>query len=325
MTRIAILCNDRLALPALAALLQAGRVAAVAMADGQQESRPLVERMSKDAAVSCTFFERALFEQQLLTWLHEQNPDVVLVKTFPWKIPASALRLPRHGFINFHYAPLPAWRGANPLFWMIRNREPMGGIAVHQMDAAFDTGPVIFQLPVPIQPQITYGIFNTQLAYGGLQATQHLLQLLDAGNINLRPQDNTQGRWHRKPTANDLVIDWSTMKAVEVQALVKACNPWNKGAATNWNGWTFGITEASIPAMSSASNLLPGTIVELDAQHGLLIVCGDGQLIKAEVVYCEEGFFTGTQLSMFGLKKQERLGTIATATVRAAAQESANV
>ncbi|MDF2191833.1 formyltransferase family protein [Paraflavitalea sp. CAU 1676] len=324
MTRIAILCNDRLALPALAALLQAGRVAAVGMADGQQDIRPLVERMSKEAAVSCTFFSRTGFQQQLFTWLHQHHPDVVLVKTFPWKIPAAALGLPRFGFINFHYAPLPAWRGANPLFWMIRNRVAMGGITVHQMDAAFDNGPVILQVPVPIQPQVTYGILNTQLAYAGLQVAQHLLQLLDAGSIHATPQDESQACWHRKPEPADLVIDWNTMKAVEVMALVKACNPWNKGAATSWNGWTFGITEASVHTGSPGP--APGTVTALDAAHGLLIACADGQLIRAEVVYCEEGFFTGAQLALFGLKKHERLGSIPAAPVQAAAvQETSGV
>ncbi len=75
----------------------------------------------------------------------------------------------------------------------------MGGITVHQMDAVFDNGPVILQVPVPIQPQVTYGILNTQLAYAGLQVAQHLLQLLDAGSIHATPQDETQACWHRKP------------------------------------------------------------------------------------------------------------------------------
>lgn len=311
MMRIAILCNDRLALPALSALLSAGRVAAVAMPDGRQDIRPIVERLCADTKTPCSFFEKKDFGWQLINWLHAYAPNVVLVKTFPWKIPVEALSIPAHGFINFHYAPLPAWRGPNPLFWMIRDRVNMAGITVHKMNADYDSGPVLLQLPVPIQPDITFGILYTQLAFAGLQITDHLLQRLQAGTLTAIPQDHNEACWHRRPVAADLMIDWNKMGAIEVQALVKACNPWNKGAATSWNGWGFGITDASVVLPVNYTNTSsPGTILELDPINGLLIACADGQVIKAEVVYCEEGFFAGHHLSLFGMKKHDRLGAV---------------
>lgn len=322
--RIAILCNDRLALPATAALLASGRVVTVAMPDRTSETRLLVQNLCTERNIPFQVFKKKDFGLQLVNWLHSHQPDVVLVKTFPWKIPAAALSLTTYGFINFHYAPLPAWRGPNPLFWMILNRVPMAGITVHKMDTSYDTGPVLLQLPVPMQADMTIGILGTQLAYAAVDATNFLLQGLITGSLSPVPQDHTQAQWYRRPVAADMVIDWSRMPAVTVQALVNACNPVNKGAATSWKGWCFGITNTSIlPASGDAINktVNAGTIVKLDAVNGLQVICCDGQLIKADVVYCEEGFFAGHRLGLFGLKQYDQLGTGADTPVSAPIQE----
>lgn len=321
MTRIAILCNDRVALPALGALLETGRVVAVAMPDHFQEARPVVQQLCAQAGISCCFLTKKYLEQQLTNWLHDHQPGVVLVKTFPWKIPASVLTIPLHGFINFHYAPLPAWRGPAPLFWMIRDRVPMAGITVHKMEVEFDTGPVILQCPLPLLPEFTHGILYTQLAYAGVQVTGQLLQQLEAGTVQAIPQQHSQARWHCRPVAADLVVHWDRQTAPEVHALVKACNPWNKGAATSWNGWTFGITDTSLLPAAITATVPPGTIVELDPVKGCLVACKQGQLIKVEVMYSEEGFFPGHQLAVFGIKKNDRLCAVAGAPVKVTTEQ----
>jgi methionyl-tRNA formyltransferase len=326
--RIAILCNDRLALPAIAALLTSGTVVAVAMPARTSETRLLVQGLCAEHQIPFSVFRKKDFGLQLVNWLHSHQPDVVLVKTFPWKIPAAALSLPKHGFINFHYAPLPAWRGPNPLFWMILNRVSMAGVAVHRMDASYDTGPVLLQLPVPMQADMTMGVLGTQLAYAGVDATNFLLQGLAAGSLSAIPQDHTQAQWYRKPVAADLMIDWERMPAPTIQALVNACNPWNKGAATSWKGWRFGITDTTVlPASDATINntVSAGTIVALDAVNGLQVACCDGQLIRADVIYCEEGFFTGHRLGLFGLKQYDQLGSYADAPVPVSVHEEVSL
>jgi len=320
--RIAILCNDRLALPAINALLSSGRVVAVAMADKTSETHLLVQRLCRDTNTPFQLFRKNDFGRALILWLHAFHPDVVLVKTFPWKIPLAALSLPEHGFINFHYAPLPAWRGPNPLFWMIRNRAQVAGISVHRMDEHYDTGPLLLQLPVPLQADISFGILYTQLAYAGVNATSILLQQLATGTARAVPQDHRKAKWYPRPAAADLMIDWHTMPAASILSLVKACNPWNKGAATTWKGWTFGITEAALWAADQhIQDTAAGTIVALDAEQGLIIACADGRLIRVGVIYTEEGFFEGHQLALFGIRQYEQLGTAAPVPLEAVPEE----
>lgn len=314
--RIGILCNDRLALPAVNALLESGMVVAVGMPQRMHEVTLVVQQLCSAKKVPFTLFQKKELATGLTSWLQQYTPDVVLVKTFPWLIPGEVLPVPRHGFINFHYAPLPHFRGPNPLFWMIRSRSATAGVSVHIMDAQFDNGPLLLQEMIPAAPQATYGWLSTQLAYLGLQLTGSLLQALANGTLQAKPQPEGQTGWFRRPQPSDLVIDWQTMPAEEVLALIKACNPWNKGAATSCKGWTFGITEATLLNEISYNNghgysITPGSVMACNEQQGLQIACLNGKMIKADVVYCEEGFFPGYRLIDFGIKPNDQLGQIA--------------
>ncbi|MFT3827591.1 MAG: formyltransferase family protein [Chitinophagaceae bacterium] len=304
--RIAILCNSRIALPALSQLLQTGMVAAVGIAVSMQEIKPLVQQRCMMAGVPLQVFTKRTFHNDIVQWVQQYQPDVVLVKTFPYLVPAQALSIPKYGFLNFHYAPLPEWRGANPLFWMIRNKTSMGAVTVHEMTETFDTGPILLQYAVPLSPDASFGLFCTQLAYAGLQVSGALLNGLLQGNLQKKEQDHTKAQWYGRPVATDLIINWQTMDAGDIKALVNACNPWNKGAATCWNGWMFGISNASV-CDKQQEIAEPGTILSVDEKNGLTIACRDGKAISADVVYCEEGFYPGHHLAGFGLQKGNRL------------------
>ncbi|WP_315816241.1 formyltransferase family protein [Paraflavitalea speifideaquila] len=181
--RIAILCNDRIALPALDQLLATGLVVAVGVPFGNHAIRTLIEGRCKQVNVLLQEFHKKSMGAELQQWIGQYVPDVVLVKTFPFLIPAEVIRLPRYGFINFHYAPLPEWRGANPLFWMIRNQETTGAVTVHEMNETYDAGPVLLQQPVPLTPDVNFGLFYTQLAYAGVHVTGMLLNGLLTGTL----------------------------------------------------------------------------------------------------------------------------------------------
>jgi methionyl-tRNA formyltransferase len=300
--RIAILCNDRLGFPALQQILPSGLVVAAGTSNHQSETRMVLEQLCKHSNVPLQEFDRENFEAKLTEWITRHRPDVVLVKTFPFRIPASVLGIPKYGFINFHYAPLPEFRGPNPLFWMIRNRAPKGGVSVHKMSAEMDTGDILLQQEVFLSPDHTFGMFVGELAYAGAGLTMQLLNALQKNTLQPVPQDHEKAKWYSRTKPADLFIDWKTMDAADVRALVKACNPWNKGAAVRFKGWTFALTEVSLADVPVNENTPAGTIISLDAEKGCSIACKDGKAIRADIIYTQEGFFTGLQLSTFGLK-----------------------
>lgn len=303
--RLSLLCNDRIALPALDYLLGHQLLTAVGMPDRATEIQTAVKTLCEKNGVAYTLFSRKDFTSQVNAWLDLHAPDMVLVMTFPFKIPAETLRLPKYGFINFHYAPLPEWRGSNPLFWMIRNKASSGGVTVHRMNEDFDAGPILLERSLPPGENINFGIYYTQLAYLGLQLTIELLADTEKIFLSEKVQDHSRAKWYGRPRPEDLFINWHTMEAEEITSLVKACNPWNKGAGTRWKQWTFGITYASVAGHHHTAT--PGTILSIDPVNGFSIACKDNKTVVAEVVYCEEGFYPGYCLSAFGLKQNDCL------------------
>ncbi|OFZ60707.1 MAG: hypothetical protein A3D92_02190, partial [Bacteroidetes bacterium RIFCSPHIGHO2_02_FULL_44_7] len=234
--------------------------------------------------------------------LMQYQPDTVLVKTFPWKIPAELLNLPKWGFFNFHYAPLPQYKGSNPLFWMIKSGDKEAGLTVHRMTDDFDEGPIVMQSKFPMPVGVTFGMLVGQLGFNGVELTGQLLTALQAGSLKEVKQNPAKGQWYNRPAQKDLWIDWSSMNALEIQRLVNACNPWNKGAAARLeNGWMMGITCVT-PIHSSRENLVAGTIFGLDEPLGLRVACAGNTAIKVLIVYTEEGFFPGHLLEKFGVK-----------------------
>lgn len=304
--RIAILCNDRIALPAIEQLFSAGLIAGVGVPSRAKEMMFLVKQRCDAYRVPLRSFEKKDLESSLIDWLQTINPDLVLVKTFPYLIPARCIPIPPKGFINFHYAPLPEWRGSNPIFWMIRNGESKGGITVHQMNEAFDEGPVLLEHPMAISPDVNFGMYYTQLAFAGVQATMDLLVGFHNGTLSPKKQNNSTAKWYDRPSGADLFINWSVMNAIQIKALVNACNPWLKGAATRWKGWMFGLTDVSVDK-EKHNGRIPGTILSIDETNGFTIACKDDQIIHADVVYCEEGYYAGHRLCRFGLKKEDLL------------------
>jgi methionyl-tRNA formyltransferase len=81
--------------------------------------------------------------------LRSMEPDLVVCMAFPWKIPADALAVPKHGWLNGHPSLLPLHRGPTPVAWAIRDGDDGYGISFHKMDAELDTGPILVQRPIP--------------------------------------------------------------------------------------------------------------------------------------------------------------------------------
>lgn len=299
--RIAILCSGRVAIPALDHLTKKGMVVAVGMPEKITETQVVVRNRCKQDGLPFHLFNKSNLHDSLLDWLHTHKPDVVFVKTFPFLIPAPVLSIPKYGFINFHYAPLPAWRGANPLFWMLRNGEKETAITIHQMSGSYDSGDVLLEARVPIADKINYGILYTQLGYAGMELSSRLIEQLCTGTVQKRKQDHSKAKWYGHPKLADLFINWQAMTAEEISGLIRACNPWHKGAAVRWRGWTFGISYGSV--INNSVKAEPGTILSLDTNMGFIIACKNEKALVVEIVYCEEGFYPGYFMSAFGLQK----------------------
>jgi methionyl-tRNA formyltransferase len=70
----------------------------------------------------------------------------------PHRVAPEVLALPRVGFINFHTAPLPDFRGVAGINFAILEAVRIWGVSAHFMDATIDTGDIIEVRRFPILP-----------------------------------------------------------------------------------------------------------------------------------------------------------------------------
>lgn len=312
--RLAIIISGPLGFPMLHALAGLGVVAGVAVpVTGEAETEELAGQLPGLGLVPRRL-ARAGLGNALAAWLAELQPTAVLVLTFPWRIPARVLALPPHGFLNVHFAALPGYRGPTPLFWQIRNREPAGAVTIHRMEAEFDKGAVLLAVPVPIGPDDTYGLHQTNLANTAAAIAPQLVALLQlpAGTLPLQPQPGVAARYWPRPTLPDLCLQWAA-PAADCYALVRAANPWNRGVFALLRGHPIRIL-AVRPLPGPAHQQVPGTVLRADGEAGLVVACGDGEALRLEVVLLPEGYFTGAQLVALGLRAGEKLETLPAAT-----------
>jgi len=82
--------------------------------------------------------------------------DYALIAGCDQILKEKALRIARKKIINYHYSPLPAYRGKYIAFWQWYNREPFIGYTFHEVDLGVDTGKIIYQGKVDYDPAEMY-------------------------------------------------------------------------------------------------------------------------------------------------------------------------
>ncbi len=147
-----------------------------------------------------------------LAMLAELGADTAVAACCNQKIPPKLLALPRHGFLNIHPSPLPAYRGIAPLFWQLRAGETQTGVTVHWMDEGLDTGDIAAQTAVPFPEGASGKELDNLLAAEGAKLACRLLPQLDSAPRRPQPPG---GSVQPAPTAADFRLDlnWSARRA----------------------------------------------------------------------------------------------------------------
>ncbi len=88
--------------------------------------------------------------------MYEQpEADYVLVAGCDQLLNENGLKLAKKAVLNYHYSPLPAYRGKFVVFWQWFNKEPYIGYTFHKVDLGVDTGEIVFQGKVDYSPDET--------------------------------------------------------------------------------------------------------------------------------------------------------------------------
>jgi len=98
--------------------------------------------------------------------------------------------------VNIHPALLPYNRGSYPNVWSIVERTP-SGVTIHYIDEGIDTGDIIAQCTIPVEPVDTGESLYRKLERAMLDLFQQTWPLIRAGQAPRLSQINAAGTTHR--------------------------------------------------------------------------------------------------------------------------------
>src|SRR5262245_1793511 len=171
-------------------------------------------------------------------------PDVIVVTAYGQILPRELLEIPRVTCLNLHASLLPRWRGAAPIQAAIAAGDRETGITAMYMNEGLDTGDILLQRKIEIQPEETGGSLHDRLAQIAPGALLESLRLLARGNAARIPQDNTQATYASKLKREHGHINWSE-SAEAIERKIRAFNPW-PGAFMKLNDQILKIFSASV-------------------------------------------------------------------------------
>ncbi|RJY08191.1 methionyl-tRNA formyltransferase [Aurantiacibacter aquimixticola] len=269
--RIIFMGTPDFAVPTLDALVEAGHDVVAAYTQpprragrGKQE-RPSPVHVRAEAlgiGVRHPVSLKSAEEQQRLAAL---EADIAVVAAYGLLLPQAVLDAPKHGCLNVHGSLLPRWRGAAPIHRAVQAGDKDTGIAIMQMEAGLDTGPMLLKSATPIARKTT-GELHDELAAIGADLMVETLERL--GELEPEVQDDALATYAPKIDKAEARLDFS--KPAEVlEREVRAFSPF-PGSWFELGGERVKLLMAELVEGDGA----PGEVLDDD----ITIACGSGAL-----------------------------------------------
>ncbi|MEO7433549.1 MAG: methionyl-tRNA formyltransferase [Dokdonella sp.] len=158
--------------------------------------------------------------------LRGHAPDLMIVVAYGLILPRSVLAVPRLGCWNVHASILPRWRGAAPIQRAILAGDSETGVALMQMEAGLDTGPVLLDVRTSIAPDETGGQLHDRLAQLGAGALREGLGCAMRGEtLPPHAQSDVGVTYAHKLDKAEARLDWHE-SAATLARKVRAFDPW---------------------------------------------------------------------------------------------------
>jgi methionyl-tRNA formyltransferase len=278
------------ALPSLAALAASTHevVAVLTRPDapagrGRRLEPSPVARWALDAGVE-VLRPASVRDPAFLDRLRAIAPDCCPVVAYGALVPAAALEVPPHGWVNLHFSLLPAWRGAAPVQHAVLHGDEVTGASTFRLATGLDTGPVYGVVTEPVRPTDTSGELLDRLAHSGAGLLVATLDGIEAGVLTPVEQPTEGVSYAPKLTVADARVDWST-PAFHVERHVRACTP-APGAWTTLRGERLKLEPVRrvVPAAEAAAAGVTAAGEVRSVKGQVLVGCADHAAVELAAV-----------------------------------------
>lgn len=273
------------AIPSLEALVEAGRQIDLVVSQparpagrGKEPKDPPVAAWAKEHGLEVAQPE-SVSDEAFLEELAEREPSMGIVVAFGQIFPEELLELPEHGCLNVHASLLPKYRGASPIQGALIGGEKKTGVTIMRMEEELDTGPIMNQTEVKIQPWHTYEELAPKLAEAGAELLVGTLDELEEGGLKQRKQREESASYSPQISKQDGRCNWA-LTAEEIYNRLRAYTPW-PGMKTNFRGEDIGLIWGVPMDWEQAPIGVTGTFLGM-RQGRMAVLCGDGTILGVE-------------------------------------------
>ena len=278
--------TPRFAVPTLERLVEAGfRIQLVVTQPDKPRGRGMevspspVKKRALELGLPVVQPDKIKNNEEFRARLSTLKPESIVVVGYGRIIPQWMIDLPPLGNINLHGSLLPKYRGAAPIQWAIACGETVTGVTTMKIDSGLDTGDVLLQKEIPIEPTDTADTLAPRMATIGADLVRETLHGLKAGTVHPTPQDNSKTNLAPILKKEDGEIDFHR-SAEEIYNRLRGFQPW-PGAYTSFRGKSLQVWDAK-PLQRGMKE------AELMVEAGGLIVgCGKATALELLAVQPE--------------------------------------
>ncbi|MFL1013270.1 methionyl-tRNA formyltransferase [Flavisericum labens] len=222
-----------------------------------------------------------LKNQEFLSELKSLKANLQIVVAFRM-LPKAVWQMPEYGTFNLHASLLPNYRGAAPINWAIINGETKTGVSTFFIDEKIDTGDMILQEEINIEPNEDAGSLHDKLMEIGSDLVLKTVTLIEKGNVETIPQPETQNiKTAYKLNKDNCKIDWSNT-VDHIYNHIRGLSPYPAAWCTLLNGDDhLDIKIYSAEKESAEHNFEPGSIKHTKKE--LKVVVSKGYIVIKEL------------------------------------------
>jgi len=157
--------------------------------------------------------------------------EVLVSVNYLFLIEDDLIDYPSITTFNLHGSLLPKYRGRTPHVWAIINNEKETGITAHQINKGCDTGGIIEQLKITINPEDTGADILEKYKKNYFPLVKRVLDKIESDNLVVTEQNNGEATYFGKRTPDDGEINWDWTK--------ERINNWIRAQASPYPGAFF--------------------------------------------------------------------------------------
>lgn len=245
-----------------------------------------------------TITEEKERKRDIYEWIPRGKFDICFIIGYSRLIILEKIKSPSTQLYNIHFGPLPEFKGPVPVFWQLKLGVEKLGMTIHRLTRNFDEGPVVWMKEIPNLPHYNFKsvmqLFSQLCVEGAFFILQRKISRTPLTEINRKLITPS---FQKRPKLNDVLIDWEKMTAEDICNLIRACNPWNKGAIVFWKKQEIKLMDARI-----IGNCIEPAGTIINSTDKLHIACNDGKTIEISMLIFNDSYWASYNVEKVGLK-----------------------